>query len=96
MNGFLWTCLLEVTESLPALKLPKLITLYNRQYTSYGCSGNLSVNQVTHMFLSLFNGHLPTGFIKTAIVPIIKNTEIPVIKTTADRLPGSLSHLKKY
>ena len=35
MNGFHWTCLLEVLQSLPELNFPKLITLYNRQYTSY-------------------------------------------------------------
>ena len=35
MNGFLWTCLLEVPQSLPELNFPKLITLYNRQCTSY-------------------------------------------------------------
>ena len=35
MNGFIKICLLEVPRSLPELKFPKLITLYNRQYTSY-------------------------------------------------------------
>ena len=35
MNGYLWSCLLEVPRSLPELKFPKLITLYNKQYMSY-------------------------------------------------------------
>ena len=58
-------------------------------------------HSITHVFLSLlFNafirhGHLPTDFMKTAIVPIIKNKtgDTSDKKTTTDRSPWSLPHL---
>ena len=58
-------------------------------------------HSITNVFLSLlFNtfirhGHLPTDFMKTAIVSYHQkqNLEIPVIKTTTYRSPWSLPHL---